>query len=76
MLDLLGNRAVGRQDRPSLHSLDCRARLSRVWSLEDLVELFQADALGLDEEEVDVDDFEQVPKDEEDVEPISDLACC
>lgn len=52
------------------------ASLSRVLCLEYLVKFFQCPAFGFDKEQVDDDKFEQVPEDEENVEPVANLSSC
>jgi hypothetical protein len=51
-----------------------RASLPRIGSFENGVQVFQSPGLSLNEEKVDECKLETVPEDEEDVEPIADLA--
>lgn len=70
---LLPDFTIGVNHDPLLHLLDSCASLARIRCLKDLVQLFQGNAFGFDEEEVNNDKFEKVPKDEEDIEPEADL---
>lgn len=56
-----------------LHDFLLHTGLCRVLRLEDLIQLLKGTALGLHKEEVDEDKLEQIPEDEEDVEPVFDL---
>ena len=58
---------------PLLHFRDCGAGFARTFGLEDLIKLFQGATLSLHEEEIDKDKLKNVPEDEENVEPISNL---
>lgn len=65
--------AVEVDKSPLLQFLDGRAGLARILGLENDFQLFKRDALCLHVEEIDEGELEQVPEDEEDVEPVADL---
>jgi hypothetical protein len=74
MLDLLHHLAIRIDHNTLLHPFHRSAGLPRTWRLEYLIKLFQTDTFRLNEEEVDHHELEQVPEDEEYIEPEADLS--